>query len=165
MKRCTSCKADKAVDDFHKNRSRPDGLAAACKPCARSFMRAWSKTPRGAASQRRAKQKFRRGPEAKARDLARSRRWSVKQRQFDKNLRHAFGIDSEDWARMFNNQGGRCATCGYTLRFDASTQVDHCHRTKKVRGLLCALCNRALGHAKDDPARLRALADYVERHR
>lgn len=39
--------------------------------------------------------------------------------------------------------------------------IDHCHKTGKVRGRLCAPCNRALGHVKDSPERLEALAKYL----
>lgn len=41
--------------------------------------------------------------------------------------------------------------------------VDHDHETMKIRGVLCHWCNVALGMTKDDPDRLRALADYLER--
>lgn len=30
---CSKCKEEKSVDDFHKNRSKPDGLAGECKIC------------------------------------------------------------------------------------------------------------------------------------
>lgn len=40
---------------------------------------------------------------------------------------------------------------------------DHCHATEKFRGWICLQCNLALGLAKDNPATLRALADYLDR--
>jgi hypothetical protein len=54
-----------------------------------------------------------------------------------------------------------CEVCG-----DASHRehldFDHCHRLGLFRGWLCNPCNMALGNAKDDAARLRKLADYIE---
>jgi hypothetical protein len=60
---------------------------------------------------------------------------------------------------MLADQGHACLVCGDP----DPTDVDHCHATNRVRGILCGLCNRALGQAKDSPARLRALAAYLER--
>jgi hypothetical protein len=42
--------------------------------------------------------------------------------------------------------------------------VDHSHETGAFRGLLCHSCNRAIGLLGDDPARLRAAAEYLEDH-
>jgi hypothetical protein len=50
--------------------------------------------------------------------------------------------------------------CGVTTK----RVWDHDHRTGDFRGWLCNSCNAALGFAKDDPWRLRLLADYLERH-
>jgi len=40
---------------------------------------------------------------------------------------------------------------------------DHCHITDLHRGWLCNKCNTILGFANDDPDRLRALAEYIEK--
>lgn len=46
MKRCCTCKLEKEIESFGKNKSRPDGLAAQCKPCALSANRAsYAKDP------------------------------------------------------------------------------------------------------------------------
>ena len=53
------------------------------------------------------------------------------------------GVTDDEYARLLAAQGGGCAICGNppkTRRLD----VDHDHRTGKVRGLLCHRCNRAL---------------------
>lgn len=52
-----------------------------------------------------------------------------------------------------------CQVCGGTGKI----QFDHCHTKKVFRGWLCMSCNVILGHAKDDPERLRALANYLEK--
>ena len=63
-----------------------------------------------------------------------------------KKLEKLYGITQEGYNELFIKQNGRCAICGTTDTgrhnyFD----VDHCHETGKVRGLLCNRCNRALG--------------------
>jgi hypothetical protein len=58
-------------------------------------------------------------------------------------------------------QEDRCAICG-----EAEPQhLDHDHETGSIRQLLCQRCNNGLGLFKDDPAVLRAAAEYVEEHR
>jgi hypothetical protein len=62
-----------------------------------------------------------------------------------------------------------CGLCGATKRLD----LDHDHACcpgqrscgKCVRGFLCRPHNVGLGMFNDDPAQLRAAADYIERHR
>jgi hypothetical protein len=77
-------------------------------------------------------------------------------------LRWHYGIGLEEYSEMFDEQGGKCV-CGATEgRLDRkSLFVDHDHETGLIRGLLCNKCNRAIGLV-DDPASLRALADYIE---
>ena len=53
---------------------------------------------------------------------------------------------------------GKCQVCGATSELG----IDHCHVSGNPRGLLCRGCNTALGHARDTPERLRALAHYLE---
>lgn len=75
-----------------------------------------------------------------------------------------YGITVEQYEYLLTKQDSGCAVCGH----DGSTSrggvlhVDHCHNKGHVRGLLCDLCNRAIGLFRDDPALLRRAADYLE---
>jgi hypothetical protein len=79
------------------------------------------------------------------------------------HLKHRYGITPEQYEEMLGKQGGGCAVCGTRFPGGNSTNfhVDHCHKTGRVRGLLCRKCNHALGLVDDDPELLRALADYL----
>lgn len=73
-----------------------------------------------------------------------------------------------EMAAMLEAQDYRCAICRREISFSPgrgtarNAHLDHCHRTNRVRGWLCSPCNRALGMIRDDPAVLRAAADYLE---
>lgn len=57
------------------------------------------------------------------------------------HLKYTYGITTEDYNQMLKEQDGKCAVCGKppkTMRL----AVDHCHKTGKIRGLLCSYCNR-----------------------
>lgn len=81
-----------------------------------------------------------------------------------------YGITIEQYEALLAAQGGVCAICGGVSTDGKSLHVDHdhnCCNTRPacgacVRGLLCDLCNRAIGSMQDDPARLRAAAAYLE---
>lgn len=78
---------------------------------------------------------------------------------------YLYGISQDQYEAMLAAQAGACAICR-TLDWGGKSgvpHVDHCHATGRVRGLLCAGCNNGLGNFVDDPTRLRAAADYLER--
>mgnify|MGYP002414081203 FL=1 len=62
---------------------------------------------------------------------------------------------------MLEQQGGVCAICAKDQHRGVNWHTDHCHKTKRVRGILCRPCNIMLGHIKDDVAVLKAAVDYL----
>ena len=70
---------------------------------------------------------------------------------------------------MFAAQAGCCYLCGEPLEGRA-THIDHdrsCCRGNKscgtcIRGLACQLCNQGVGQFRDDPDRMRRVADNLE---
>lgn len=68
-----------------------------------------------------------------------------------------YGITTADIKSIVKRQKGLCALCPRLPKF-----VDHCHKTRAVRGMLCAACNSALGRA-ELPGWLRKVKMYLTR--
>jgi hypothetical protein len=81
-------------------------------------------------------------------------------------LKSKYGITLEEFDALLEEQGGHCAVCDRTCEDGGQhLSVDHDHRTGKVRGILCAKHNQALGLCGDDPNILIALASYLLHNR
>ena len=103
--------------------------------------------------------------------LAYQREWAKKRRksgirpnyrsQRNYNLKRLYGITLDDYDRMLELQGGACAIC---RRFPGkrALAVDHNHRTGEVRGLLCYMCNYAMGVWKEDAERFLRVYKYLK---
>jgi hypothetical protein len=79
-------------------------------------------------------------------------------------MKRLYGITIEEYDALLAKQKGRCAICKETPKRERLS-VDHCHRGKFVRWLLCGLCNRGIGCFRDDPRLLRTAADALSRIR
>ena len=73
-----------------------------------------------------------------------------------------FGITLNEYNEMFEKQKGCCAICGrHQSEFKRSFDVDHDHKTGKVRGLLCFKCNVVLGFVNDNSNILENMIGYL----
>lgn len=61
-----------------------------------------------------------------------------------------YGLTKEEYKTLFNKQKGLCFICKKKCCSGQNLSVDHCHKTQKVRGLLCKKCNTALGMLDDN---------------
>jgi hypothetical protein len=75
----------------------------------------------------------------------------------------AYGITLEQRIELFNQQGKACAICKTTSSAGRGFHLDHCHATKKVRGILCHHCNLMIGQAKDRVETLERAIRYLKR--
>lgn len=83
------------------------------------------------------------------------------------HLKHTHGITLEEFNLKLALQDNVCAVCHRpetqirrgTIK---SLDVDHNHETHQIRGLLCSLCNTALGLLQDDPLRIESLLRYIK---
>ncbi len=76
------------------------------------------------------------------------------------NLLERFGMSWREYELRLALQGGACAICRKKPK-QRLLCIDHCHKTGKVRGLLCTSCNAALGAFADDPKLTQAATDYL----
>jgi hypothetical protein len=101
-------------------------------------------------------------PEHKKR--AQDAKWRAKSPGYMRQ--YLYGLTEEQYQAMLASQGGVCAICRTDTWHGKGNRphVDHdpAIGPKAVRGILCGACNNGLGNFGDDPARLRAAADYLE---
>jgi hypothetical protein len=104
--------------------------------------------------------------QARARNPEKAKAHARKQK-----LKSRYGISDDEYDRMFAAQNGVCAICrkpemvtARGLKKPKRLAIDHDHLTGKQRMLLCHNCNLGIGLLGDDAARLRAAADYLEKH-
>jgi len=77
-------------------------------------------------------------------------------------LKVKYGLGLAEWEKMMADQSGRCKICGSEFSDGIKPVVDHNHRTKKVRGLLCIPCNLLLGSARDSIEILSQAINYLD---
>ena len=75
-----------------------------------------------------------------------------------------YGISSEDYDAMLEEQDNKCKICLGEFNDQTVTNIDHCHTTNKVRGILCPHCNRGLGQFKDNIKLLTKAINYLEEY-
>jgi len=150
MKICTRCKEIKPKSEFYKDKRRPDGLTCHCSACNRFYANKVCKEKKNKASKT-----WKQNNPIKCRE-----QW----------LKQVYGITYEHYVNMFEQQNGCCAICKQSLiLFGTKDQthlianVDHCHTTNKIRGLLCRKCNTAIGLLNDNVTVLRLAAEYLEK--
>lgn len=141
-RKCTKCGETKPFSAFTLRRSgRPSSW---CRPCTNEAIRAYSRTATGAARKKAAQDAY-------------------NARNPDYQVGYRYGLKPGEFTRMLEDQDGLCAICHQPS--EKTLHVDHDHASGAVRELLCSACNLGIGKFKDDPALLRAAADYIDRHR
>jgi hypothetical protein len=77
------------------------------------------------------------------------------------NLKIKYGLTLEEFNSLLESQSFGCAICRVELTGGKDTHIDHCHETKRIRGLLCNSCNNGIGRFKDSPKLLKCAITYL----
>lgn len=131
-KKCSRCKLIKRREDFYPDRNLKDNMTAYCKECSKQRNKEWRE----------------KNPKASAESSLWSRR------------KFFYKITKEDFEKMITDQDYKCKICKKEINYSA--HVDHCHKTQKVRGLLCRPCNQGLGFFYDDINLLNNAINYIK---
>lgn len=145
---CTKCKVEYPLELFAKDKS---GTQPWCKNCQAEYRKV----------NKAAIEEYRKLYAADPNNVSKFR---------EANLRKSYGLTLEEYTRMYDAQQGRCAICNVPEELTKSVNktkqkrlhVDHCHKTGKVRGLLCTCCNNVLGRANDDINILLQAIEYLK---
>lgn len=81
----------------------------------------------------------------------------------ERNLQREHSLSLDEYDKIFDKQNGVCAICGNPPE-KKRLAVDHCHRTGKIRGLLCTRCNIGLDYFKDSIFNLASAIKYLEQN-
>ncbi len=135
---------------FSRCKTKRDGLQTSCKVCCAKNWAAYCQ--REPEKRKLTRQRSQKKHYAKKQDQRRFKSYSMALGQYDE---------------MRLAQGFACPLC---LRHESQClngllDVDHCHDTGKVRGLLCRTCNAVLGLANENPEVLRRMAAYLAEHK
>lgn len=141
-KKCSCCQKVKPVNEFYKRgqcpREKQQRYRSHCKECC---------------------------------SIKAAVRWETdekfKQRGKDQayryNLKKNYGVTEADYLKMLAKQNGVCKICQQNSHLKSGRlALDHCHKTGKVRGLLCTRCNAGIGMFNDDLERIKKAIAYLE---
>lgn len=167
---CRKCGAEKdeIPENFRPN-GHAQGLRHTCRECEARILREDRKnSPEKRFAQAEAARKWsRENPEKRN---ATKKAWRKKNIEKHNAIvrKTLYGITDAQYQEIFKLQDGKCAICGFqfpgqnTGDRTLSPHVDHCHKSGKVRGLLCNDCNRGLGAFKDRYEFLDAASYYLK---
>lgn len=134
---CKACDTNKVKTAFHKDSSSKRGHAYYCKSCATSKSRKWHKEHIDDAEYKEARR--------------------------NSNFKTKYNLTLEQRQEKLQTQNNACAICQTPLNSHGTyTHTDHCHKTGRVRGILCTNCNRGLGHFKDNMNFLENAIKYLK---
>lgn len=142
-RKCTKCGVIKNPEEFYLDSTKKiTGRRPDCKECNKKGSAKWAK----------------------------NNKKDVRSRQYFWSIKHRYNLTKDQYNAMLLEQSGKCAICDTIPKLNRKGEntvkmhVDHCHKTGKVRGLLCGKCNSAIGLFEDDTNRMKNAIMYIERN-
>lgn len=136
MYTCKKCSVSKPISEYYKTSDRKSGRKTVCKDCI------------------------------KANPLTQERKEYMKEYSQEYHLKRSYNMSKEEYNALLVTQNHKCAICGIDEKeaYRSKLYVDHCHKTNKVRELLCHNCNASLGLLKESILTLTKAIAYLDKH-
>jgi len=77
-------------------------------------------------------------------------------------LTRKYGIKIGEFNNLLLSQGSVCAICNRPKWTKLGPCLDHDHEAGMIRGILCSLCNAAIGLIDDDPEIAKRMVLYLQ---
>ena len=137
FKQCSICEEYLELMEFRRIvRGNASGYRSECKKCTKDY-----------------KSIYRLSNPERAKKLANNSR-----------LKSRYGITWDSYVTKLEEQGGICSICKLPPSGKRRIAVDHCHKTGKIRELLCTRCNASLGLMRENVEALTNMIKYIKRY-
>lgn len=144
---CNKCNVFKPWTNFYKKKNGLNGRCSICSKC----------------SMERSKLFHLQNPE-KRKEIRRKsyNKPEIKNKIRSRYLKNKFKLSSLEYEAMLYKQNNACSICLIDLlSLKRRPCIDHCHKTGKVRGLLCDGCNKAIGLFRDSVENIIRAKEYL----
>lgn len=155
MRICNYCKTHKEFSEFHKDKSKKNGVVTICKECCSIKNKLYRLKNIEVIKHRKAKYHSEHSEEIrnKAKEWYANNKDKASATSREYRLKNKYGLSKEDYFVLGEKQNWKCAICGSKdsrNKNSSNLSVDHNHITGEVRGLLCHPCNAGIGYLQED---------------
>lgn len=158
LKTCNKCNESKLLSEFHNCTKNKDGKMYTCRICNNKKTTEWGKLNPN--KRRVASAKYRKNNIEKCRTATKKYYHKNHELSKIKAIIRNYNITIEEYLNLYKKQNYLCKICEIPNKY--TLHVDHCHKSNKIRGLLCGNCNRALGLLYDNIIFLEKAKKYLE---
>jgi hypothetical protein len=83
-----------------------------------------------------------------------------------RNNKRRYGLTGPQRNKLLAEQKEKCKLCSCFIEFNGTANqyaacVDHCHKTGRIRGILCGNCNTWIGYLENKNIGLEFVRDYL----
>lgn len=147
VRKCKKCSEEKPLELFRKNKSCAEGRTYECLVCTREYKRNLE------ASNKEHFKKYKKKYRTQG-----SRRAEC--------IKKDYGISYDEYVDIYNRDLGKCRICSKTLAIEKTenletASIDHCHKSGRIRGILCGKCNIGIGMFDENLDLLLKARDYL----